>query len=452
MMFTSFQSIISPVVEKRMTKPTKSLISQYKIHSTKDPMKYFTPPRVAKNLLNDTERNAIMMPAAFLTFALKKYPNHPVILTISNKMDEDSLKNRHLPKNYKTIQLQNITNNTKISAQSRKKYKSAVKKVLNKHRKHEIFGSTSFRKRIFGIMLVSMKIIKVLEELILKHNIKVILGLDLVGFPGKALSILCQKYNLPFIWVQYWLLTDASILPAFATHYCVWGDNYKRWMENKGIDSGRIRTVGSLRFENENRKPRLTRDNFNNRLNIPKENIIITFATQNFSQPISEKVIADIMPWFESVAENLPITILIKTRPKDRAYYLSYVQSNKIILSPPSLDLYEILHHSDFLMTISSTTAIEATLFNKGIIVLQPKIDYHYRKNYNGYHRHLANARAGAIVRNKKVFYRTMKKIVKYNRYRAKLIEHGQTLLNQSLDLSAPPSDQISQLVNTYLK
>ncbi|WP_183040914.1 hypothetical protein [Salipaludibacillus neizhouensis] len=50
----------------------------------------------------------------------------------------------------------------------------------------------------------------------------------------------------------------------------------------------------------------------------------------------------------------------------------------------PGYKLFDLLKKSDYCMTISSTTAVEAAMFKKGIIVLQPKIPYEFIINYNG--------------------------------------------------------------------
>lgn len=65
-------------------------------------------------------------------------------------------------------------------------------------------------------------------------------------------------------------------------------------------------------------------------------------------------------------------------------------------------------------MTVPSTTAIEAAMFNKGIIVLQPKI-------------------------------------VENDRYRNDLMIKGQHFLQQSLDLNGSPSDRIYRLIQSLL-
>lgn len=450
-MNTAYQSFIKPFVMNNLT--NKSLIDENndKIRSIKDTQRLFHKPDCLKDLYKEPKRKKLLMPAVFLPFALKKFLNHPVVLTISTPLDEEALKNCKIPSNFETLNVRELINNVKIPIETVKKFKTILNSIIDNNKNHVIFGSLNFKKKIYKIMISSMKSIYVLERVVLKKQIKVILGLDVLGMPGKVLSLIAAKYNLPFIWIQYWLLTDASMIPSFASHYCVWGENYKNWLKKKGIPTNKIFTVGSLRFENENRSTLITRDQILNELKIPKENYIITFTTQNFSENISKKVIADIFTWFDDTVNKLPITIVIKSRKGDLDYYLEYLKENKIILSPLSLELYALLKHTDFLMTISSTTALEAAKYKKGIIVLQPFIDYHYKKNYNGYHSHLANASAGSIISNKNDFENTLKHLLGNEEYRNNLINQGQEFLQHSIDLNGLPSDRIHVLIKSLL-
>lgn len=59
-----------------------------------------------------------------------------------------------------------------------------------------------------------------------------------------------------------------------------------------------------------------------------------------------------------------------------------------------------MLSQIDCLMTISSNTAIEAALFAKPLLILQPNIPYHYQLSHNQINAHLAKAQAGEIINN----------------------------------------------------
>jgi len=452
-MYIGYQSIIQSYVIEHVERPISKIRSLYPIKSIKDPQTLlFTPPKCHRDLSHEKTRDKILLPAAFLPFALKKLSNKKVIISLSNSLDEKTLRNyQNLPSNFKVLDIRNLIKKANPPDITVTKINKLLNKIIHTKKHHPIFGSPLFKNRMKSMIMYSMKSLYAFERILLKNDVKVILGLDLLGSPGNLLSLLAAKYNLPYVWVQYWLLTDSSIFPSFASHYCVWGKNYEKWLVNRGIHENKIYTIGSLRFENEKRKTKLNREQIMDKLNIPRNHLLIILTTQNFTEPVSKKVIKEIMSWFQESIKQFPITIIVKTRSKDRSYYSKYLVKNKIILAPMSLELYELLENTDLLMTISSTTAIEAAIFNKGIIVLQPQIDYAYRKNYNGYHHHLAAASAGVVIKSKHHFYKTIKKLVHQNEYRLSIISQSQRFLNESLDQKQLPSDRLFSLIKHLL-
>src|SRR5690606_28478384 len=107
---------------------------------------------------------------------------------------------------------------------------------------------------------------------------------------------------------------------------------------------------------------------------IPPNHMIATFTTQPM-QYIDPNINKTILVWLKQATQHLPITVIIRPHPADRTNYSSFT-SPKMILSDKSIPLYELLKNTDFLLTISSNTAIEATMFQKAIIILQPDIPY----------------------------------------------------------------------------
>lgn len=86
-----------------------------------------------------------------------------------------------------------------------------------------------------------------------------------------------------------------------------------------------------------------------------------------------------------------PLTVIIRAHPYDPFDYCSLLSNQtNIKISPPKIDLHDLFKETDFMLTISSNTAIEAALYKKGILVLQPELPYDYEHHNNDFNAHLA--------------------------------------------------------------
>jgi CDP-glycerol glycerophosphotransferase (TagB/SpsB family) len=158
------------------------------------------------------------------------------------------------------------------------------------------------------------------------------------------------------------------------------------------------------------------------------------------------------MKWLQNAVKDLPILVVIKPHPSDKLSYEKYL-SKWIRLAPADFDLQEILHSSDFIATISSSTAIEAVMLNKGIIVMLPKLPYDYHINYNGYPYFLAKAKAGIVIRTTDDARSEISRLYKEQSYREDIVQRGQHFLDQTLTSTVhKPSHHIRQLVDDYFR
>ncbi|WP_181348844.1 CDP-glycerol glycerophosphotransferase family protein [Thalassobacillus sp. CUG 92003] len=440
-------SVIKPFVNKHQTNNSYIKKKSYNFKSMKEVQKtLYRAPLCQKNLANEPGRKAVLVPGAFLPMALKSLKHHQVVLLISNKNDENTIKEYpRIPANFSIFNLKQSTLSTKMPKKAFKNMKHRANNLIRKQKNHEVFGTSSFKRMLHKQIVNSMKQIYVLQNLIRKRKIKIILYLNEYIAPGNILALLAHKFNLTFINVQYYLSTDASIIPSRAHYYCVWGTYYKKWLEERGIAGSKILSIGSLRFEIQKTpaklKNRLTVDK---RLRIPHNHKLITFFTQDYPG----KVNSSMMNWITHSISNKPVTVVIKPHRRDHQDYSHFVKHKQIILAPSNFHSYDLLNASDHIMAISSNIAIEGAMFKKGIIILQPSIAYDFRYNYNDFYRHLASANAGAIIRNKHDMMHTINNLLHSTQAESALIEKGQHCLKYTIDDADLPSLRLRRLID----
>lgn len=386
----------------------------------------------------------ILMPATFLPYALKMLRKEKVLVVVSSELDVKILSKSKLPTNFRVYNFYRILRQTIIPKPIYHEVERQAAGIFKRNSKHFLFGSNRFQKWFIDSARSSTKMIFILERLFLNYKIKSILTINPTRQPDNILSLMARKYGIPCIWIQYWLLTDKSMFPSWVSHYFVWGNHFKNWLIQRGVPEEKIIITGNFSFESIARSPKLLRKEYNRVLGIPDNHLTVGFVVQIFDHFSRNEAI---LKWVQDAINNKPITLVIISRVRDNTNYGPFLAKRSIVLAPTSINLYESLINTDFFMTVSSTSAIEAALFQKGIIVVQPSLPYDYLKNYNNYHKHLEKAQAGVVVRNADDMNRILQTLLINSEKRNSLIEQGQQFLAQSLDLTVRPSERITRLL-----
>jgi len=406
-------------------------------------------PRVQRNLRTVKHRNTILLPGRLAPFALKSLPKANILFTISDREDQKILKRSLLPRQMRVFNYSKKVATQKIPKKAQKVLLNRMNILLRKMRNHRLFGRPSFKKWLINHIKVAIKNIKILDILIRKEPIKVISARSEIINPGTTLSLLAAKYHLPFVNIPQVLIGDASLIPTRASHYCVWGKNQQDWLIKRGIPPSKITQTGNINFESAKSFKCRNKQQFHNMLSIPENHTVITFA----SQPFYKQVNSTIVRWIQQTLSSLRnATVLIKPHPNDKTNFKALFRpTTKIIVLSKDHSLYDVLCHTDYLMTVSSNSAIEAAMFKKAIIVLKPKIPYHYNQSYNDYHAHLVKAKAGPVVLNKEDLSKIFKKITYAPYYKQFLMKQTALFLNQTL-IPASPSASVAKVMKTLLK
>ncbi|MBZ5751969.1 hypothetical protein [Metabacillus rhizolycopersici] len=395
-------------------------------------------PRLEQNLSADPIRKMILMPGIMAPFALKQLARHEVMFMVTNDNDLRTLENVELPKQMQIFQYRQNFINEKVSAIAFKDIESTAIKILNNIKIHPLFKSQEFTTWLFKHLRIAIRIINVLKTLINNYPIKVIVDHVEIVNPGTTLSLLAKQYNLPFFNIPRVLISDRSLIPTRASHHCAWGENYKIWLQKRGIPASKIYETGNINFEYKKYFSPMPKLDFLKSLSIPSHHKIITFTTQ----PFIESTNLTIIDWIkEAIGPNDPLTLIIRPHPHDKYDYNSlFVNQKNIIVSQIEYNLYDILHNTDIVMTVSSSTSIEAALLGKGIIVLQPPIPYHYEIQNNNFHSHLVRAGAGPVIYDQNGLSATLSKLSKDPEFINIVLSQTQKFLKNTINSPGRPS------------
>lgn len=441
------QSFVNVQMEK--SRYAAKLKAKHNLYTMRDvQLSLFRKPRISRNLAKGGRRSSTVMPARFIDFALDKMRRKSVILVISDKHDRAALRGNRVPRNFKFFKLKKAIGAQGISPAVKRQLKRTIWRLVRKNSAHPIFGTKKFSSWLYTQSVKAVKTIDALEKLIRRNRVGVLIDHVEIVNPGTTLALLANKYNLPFINFPQLLIADRSLMPTRASHHFVWGQNYKDWLERRGIQPSQIRVTGNLRFQYAKKETPVARETFLAGKYIPPEHTIVLYTTQPFDASVSHEV----MKWITIASRRLQsVTFLIKPHPNDKVDYKRYTASPFIKLLPKDGGLYDALHSADIVTTISSNTAIEAAMLDKAIIVLQPTIPYSYDHHNNDFNQHLANADAGLVARNSGHLIRYIRKYMSSESLRALLAERSKQFLNNTLQTAYNPADEAFKVIQGLL-
>lgn len=157
-----------------------------------------------------------------------------------------------------------------------------------------------------------------------------------------------------------------------------------------GYDAGRITVAGPPQFDSYFREPRSSRAEFCTRTGLDPARKIITLATIPPSKfPHHELVIDRLLEAMEAGAIREPADLLVRLHPRDEARrYEKYAGRPHVIVEKPfrptaaragdgmdvdfmaenTRHLADTLHHSDVVLNVASTIAIEASIFDTPVV------------------------------------------------------------------------------------
>lgn len=446
-----FHIWIQPFVDAKRVDDSyvKQMQKKHRLYTMKDVQTALSRgPKRKWPLPSEPRRKAVLMPATFAPLVQACFHDQEAIMHVLGKRDREAWKTAPRMENSRLYDIAKEMGQVRLSKQTRGELRDRLEKLVLQNIGHELFGRPDFKRWLQAHSFRSAKMIDALDRLIREQPVGIVLDQVEITISASILSLLAKKYGLPFIHMPQALITDRSLLPTRASHYCVWGRNYKEWLQKRGVSPSKIQVVGNWKFELANRSASTPfRAEFISRLGIPDTHSIVTYTTQPFSLQVNQTV----MDWIRQVSTSFPtVTFLIRPHPYDSCDYSSHLSN--LISVPTAVDLYQLLAHTDILMTISSNTAIEAAMLGKGIFVLQPPIPYHYELNNNDFNVHLVKAGAGPSITSPADLRENLEKGTTDPAYRTSLLERGQRFLQNTLQMHPSPSNHVMGLIDRLLR
>lgn len=373
----------------------------------------------------ERNRDNIMMSSQYLQFATDQFKDYNVYLYSSGALQlEVARPNMHVFSLKDEVIKQKKVERAASIAQIEEK----AKKIIQQYNDHVIFGTIEFNEWFHRYLLYTILRIVSFDSFVRLVRPAVIIDPAEAGIFGTILGLLAQKYKIPFINMPVLLINDRAILPTRASHYLVWGSIQKRWLMDRGIEAFKISTVGNIGYWYSRQTcAQMSKELLFNKLGIPLSSKIVVFTTQPFPEAN-----VTILSWLLELVPD-DYVVIIKKHKADSNTYSMDLNQNHLLICPSDIDFLSLLQHTHVMLTISSNTALEGALFNIPLIILQPKMPYHFELNYDDSNAHLVQGDAGIPVYNAKDLQRVLRELMSQNSAREEAVNKIKTYITKVL-------------------
>ncbi|MBO0995709.1 CDP-glycerol glycerophosphotransferase family protein [Bacillus sp. SD088] len=270
-----------------------------------------------------------------------------------------------------TIPIISMLDHIKTSPQIAQSFTRKVKAIFQAHHQHPAFSNPVFQKGFLKDIPQMIEKIDMVYSVLKSNPIEAILVGTTEELTSRILAIIGQTLGIPSFCLQHGLiLGEEAYLPAFASHYVVYGNYEREWYQNKGVPDNQIAIAGHPRYDAIFTTKHLNRQQVLKDLNLNANKKTIFMATQ----PNSSSLFVEIA----KIVEKLPdIQIIIKPHPWEKAKnrthpYQALAEKYKQIQYVTSeVPLYSLISASDLVVVANSTVGLEAMLLDRPVVIFK---------------------------------------------------------------------------------
>ena len=328
-----------------------------------------------------------------------------IFVTNSKNQFESVLPIINHLKKYEDIDTYKYQNNNLISIDSLRSFTNFFLKVRRNisQRKREIlelfnFDSFNLQPLInyyfdYEFFVMSIKVFNVYNNF--KHFLKeipplAIIFCDHLSYEVRTYLPYCEKNNIPSIYVPHGSISNIKGISAKTnfSYIAASGERIKQFFSNKIDQNTKIIVTGRPRYEflyeKDVKKLDEVKDMFDNRrYNFSPDKITILLTTSPYDSKSNELVIETVIKALKEL--NLIKNLIIKLHPRENGVlHRQIMRKHKVEpIIVQNYEIFEVIKSSDILLSMSSTTILEAMVIGIPIINLDfINLDFKFTGEY----------------------------------------------------------------------
>lgn len=191
--------------------------------------------------------------------------------------------------------------------------------------------------------------------------------------PDGTFTTVAEKFQIPTVLISHGIYFPPQIYIPKCKHVAVWGPKFKDYMILSGLDKQQqVAVTGAPNYDILTKLE--SKEDLRRELGLPLSKTIVTFATQGFTDQITRKLTYEVL---RSIKDLNKVLLVIKPHPLEKTkLYKKFLREfdagislDKAILMP-GVNISKLIKASDLLLTVNSTTALEANVIGTPVLTL----------------------------------------------------------------------------------
>ncbi|MDQ0159588.1 hypothetical protein [Alkalibacillus salilacus] len=331
-------------------------------------LKYFHPSRTIMLQANIRRPNQIKKRSN------KKKGSNKVNLSSGNhikkiKPPKQTVSSTQSQQNLNTDYLSDYSINTKkavVHLQNR------AREIFAAHKNHPLYQNKSFQLYFLNMIAAIVERIEQAKHFLSERPISCVIVSTTHSYINRILAVVAATKGIPSICMQHGIIaSEFGYIPKIATIDAVYGNYEVKWYNQLGVPRSSIEIIGHPRFDQAFGRLTTKRSQFNRRLGLNNNKRTLLIVIRNNE---------DINRWRKLIQtiKKLNLNIIIKNYPSKKPHKLT--KEFSFVQSTADYSIYDIFPHVDTVISYTSTVALEASIANKPVFILNRNFD-----GYSGY-------------------------------------------------------------------
>ncbi|MCP3028680.1 hypothetical protein [Halobacillus sp. A5] len=298
-------------------------------------------------------------------------PTETMILLQNTTTDENAHSIPAVP----LLQFSNV--NTKAIEAFQKK----TIECLNKAKSHPIYRDEKVRKRLINLIPKIMKQISAAVNFLEATPVSCLVLGTTNSSDTRILALAAALKGIPTICLQHGVpMLEFGYLPKVATYLAVYGKYDIDWYTKKGVPPASLKDIGHPRFDELSSKKLMDKKAFHSHFKLGPKRKTVLMVIHHEETEIPRAIIAQLR-------KQGTVNIIVKPRNgRQRTSEKTALLQQEFpdISFAEDMDLYDLLHNVDAVVSYESTIVLEALLANKPVFIWKLKTLLPSSTNYYG--------------------------------------------------------------------
>ncbi|MCM3654517.1 hypothetical protein [Metabacillus litoralis] len=243
------------------------------------------------------------------------------------------------------------------------KLKEKADRIISNYNHHPMFNDVTFKqqfdKQIEGIV----NRIEEAKNFIKDDLVSCFVFSSTHYYQSRTIAMVAAEEGIPTICMQHGIIaSELGYMPKIADVDAVYGNFEANWFKKLGISEQAVEVTGHPRFDTINNKISISKQEFEEQLglNPGKKTILIAVRGHAYVGKWKELI--------KSISKEGDFNIIVRDFPQSTPHKLTTLHPD--VYPSKHFTLYELIHHSDAVVSYTSTVGLEAMIANKPTFIL----------------------------------------------------------------------------------